>query len=252
MSGGYDLGCHIYNSDGKVLQISYAQKAVDKGGALLGVRCSDGVILVAEKLLEHKLLLPSSGKIVHKVDKSSGIAYTGYTQDGRAIVPVAEHECSNYKDYYGESIPPHVLSERIAQYMHLHTMYGGYRPFGLGVLVAGYDDLAKKAFLHMINTAGVTYRFYGAAVGKGRQSATTELEKLNLDQLTCIEALEQLAAIVLLLREEPKDKPFVLEAGWLLDETKVFEVVPSDVVEKCLLSAKETVRQREEMEIENA
>lgn len=244
----YDLGCHIYNEEGKVHQIEYAQKAVDRGGSLLGVRCSDGVVLVAEKLLEHKLLLESSGQLVHKTDKGAGISYTGYVQDGRALVPVAEDECANFKDYYGEFIPPHVFAERIGQYMHAHTMYGGYRPFGLGVLLTSYDEEEKKAFLHMINTAGVTYRYNGAALGKGRQGATTELEKLALDQMTCIEALEQLAVIVLTLREEPRDKPFVLEAGWIHDEEKVFELVPREVVNKALEKARTIVEQREAMQ----
>lgn len=248
--GGYDLGCHIYNSDGKVVQIDYAQKAVDKGGALLGVRCKDGVVMVTEKLLEFKLLLPNSGRVVHKIDRACGISYTGYTQDGRAIVPVAEDECSNFKDYYGESIPPHVLAERIAMYMHLHTMYGGYRPFGLGVLVTAFDELEEKAFLHMINTAGVTYRFYGAAIGKGRQGATTELEKLDLDNLTCEQALEQLATIILLLRDEPKGKPFVLEAGWLKDKERTFEVVDKAKMDEITKIASKNVESREAMATE--
>src|SRR5690606_16834770 len=117
-----------------------------------------------------------------------------------------------------ESIPPSTLAERLSSYFHLHTIYGGYRPFGIGLLVTGFDDLEGRAFLHMINAAGVTYRFFGAAMGRGRQAATTELENVNWSDMTCEAALARLAEVIVTIREGPEDREFVLEAGWLKDK----------------------------------
>lgn len=222
---GYDLGCEMYSPDGRVFQIEYADKAVEAGGSVIGLKCKDGVVIGVEKLVHNKLLLPTSGRMVHRIDGHSGIAYTGYGPDGRAIVPAAESECMNYKDYYDENIPPHTLAGRIGAYMHAHTCYGGYRPFGLGVLIAGYDDFDKESYLHMINPSGTTFRFYGAAIGKGRQPAKTEIEKLDLSQMTVEEGLENIAFIIKLIRDEARDKPYVLEAGWVKNETKEFVAV---------------------------
>mmetsp|Transcript_9500 Transcript_9500/g.10828 ORF Transcript_9500/g.10828 Transcript_9500/m.10828 type:complete len:258 (-) Transcript_9500:99-872(-) len=224
---GYDLGCEMYSPDGRVFQIQYAKKAVESGGTVIGLKCKDGVVIGVEKLIQNKLLLPNSGRMVHRIDNHTGIAYTGYGPDGRAIVPAAESECMNYKDFYAENIPPHTLAGRIGAYMHAHTSYGGYRPFGLGVLVAGYDDFDKESYLHMINPAGVTARFYGAAIGKGGQNAKTEIEKLDLSQMTVEEGLEHIAFTIKSIRQEEKDRPYILEAGWIKNDTKEFVAVDS-------------------------
>lgn len=42
---------------------------------------------------------------------------------------------------------------------------------------------------------GVAHRFYGTAVGKGRQSVKTEIERLKFDQLTCRQAVVECAKV---------------------------------------------------------
>lgn len=227
---GYDLGCNTYSPDGRIFQIDYADKAVEAGGALIGLKCRDGVIIGTEKLVVNKLLLPTSGKMVHKVDNHAGIAYTGYVPDGRAIVPAAEAECGNYKDYYGEEAPPHVLAGRVGAYMHAHTCYGGYRPFGLAVLIAAFDEVDNESYLHMVSPSGNNYRYYGAAIGKGRQAAKTEIEKIDLSKTTVAEGLEHIAFIIQQGRDESKDNDYVLEAGWVKNDTKEFETVDPKVI----------------------
>lgn len=45
----------------------------------------------------------------------------------------------------------------------------------------------------MIEPSGISYGYFGAAVGKGRQAAKTELEKLKLREFTCREAVNDVA-----------------------------------------------------------
>lgn len=187
---------------------------------MIGLKCSDGVVVGVERIKANNLQKAGTGRRSHTVDTKSGIAYTGYMADGRAIVSAAEAECANYLDYFGEEIPPHVLTERLAAYMHAHTCYGGYRPLGLGVLVFGYDHRDEEPYLHMIEPSGVHFRFHGVAVGKARQSAKTEIEKLNLDDLTCRQALEHIAHIIHLIRADSKDKGFEFEATWICQESE--------------------------------
>ena len=44
---------------------------------------------------------------------------------------------------------------------------------------------ANGPALHVIEPSGNSFRFFGAAVGKGRQLARNEIEKLKLGELTC-------------------------------------------------------------------
>lgn len=44
---------------------------------------------------------------------------------------------------------------------------------------------ANGPALHVIEPSGNSFQFFGAAVGKGRQLARNEIEKLKLGELTC-------------------------------------------------------------------
>ncbi len=49
--------------------------------------------------------------------------------------------------------------------------------------------------------------------GKHRQAAKTEIEKLDLEQLTCDQLIREAARILISVREEGKEKNFRLEIG---------------------------------------
>ncbi|CAM9554535.1 unnamed protein product, partial [Choristocarpus tenellus] len=92
---------------------------------------------------------------------------------------------------YGSKAPPSLLADRLAQYVHYFTLHGSLRPFGAAVLFAGYDLELKRHELYAIEPSGVMYRYFGAALGKGRQGAKTELEKMKFETMTCREAMKQ-------------------------------------------------------------
>mmetsp|Transcript_4738 Transcript_4738/g.7142 ORF Transcript_4738/g.7142 Transcript_4738/m.7142 type:complete len:260 (-) Transcript_4738:27-806(-) len=249
VGSGYDLGCNIYSPDGRVFQIDYAGKAVENSGAMIGLKCKDGVVIGVEKLVMSKLLVEGSGRRVHPIGTHAGIGFTGYVADGRAVVSAARAEVENYEDYYGVDMPPHVLSDRLGHYFHAYTTYGGYRPFGLCTVIAAFDQEKQEAFLHMVDPAGTHYRYHGCAVGKSKQAANTVIEQLDLSNMTCEEGLKQIAYIIHTIREEEKDKPFEFEAGWVCKDTNnKFELVPKDIRDAASAWGKKKV---EEMEMED-
>ena len=51
-------------------------------------------------------------------------------------------------------------------------------------------------YCDIINSCtGVAHRYFGTAVGKGRQSVKTEIERLPFDQLTCRQAVMEAAKV---------------------------------------------------------
>lgn len=183
MSGigtGYDLSSTTYSPDGKVFQTEYAQKAVDNSSTVIGIKCKDGVVLAVEKLIISKLLVAGSNRRIHNVDRHTGLAIAGLLPDGRQLVNRAADECSNYKQFYGEPIPGHVLCERMGSFTHLFNLYWSLRPFGAAAMMACYDKNGPQ--LYLIDPSGTAHRYFGAAVGKGRQAAKNEIEKLKLGE----------------------------------------------------------------------
>ncbi len=83
----------------------------------------------------------------------------------------------------------------------------------------------------MIDPSGMSYRYFGCALGKGRQGAKTELEKLKLTELKCSEAMKHVAKVLHVLHDETKDKPFELEMSWVCEATSwKHERVPEELV----------------------
>jgi 20S proteasome alpha/beta subunit len=72
LSSGFHCTVDRWNVD--VPQVEYATKAVENGGqTAIGLRCTDGVILAVEKLIQSKLLVPGSNKRITTVDRHVGI-----------------------------------------------------------------------------------------------------------------------------------------------------------------------------------
>mmetsp|Transcript_29520 Transcript_29520/g.83269 ORF Transcript_29520/g.83269 Transcript_29520/m.83269 type:complete len:249 (-) Transcript_29520:253-999(-) len=223
---GYDLSVTTFSPDGRVFQTEYAQKAVDNSGTAVGIKCKDGVILAVEKLVVSKMLVSGSNRRIQAVDRHAGIASAGLAPDGRQIVNRAQAEASNYKSFHGSPIPGHVLNDRLASFKHLFSLYWSVRPFGSSTLLAVAD--ASGPALYLVEPSGSANRFFGAAVGKGRQQARTEIERLKLSEMTCREGVKELAKIIYRVHEE--EKPFELEMGWICEESELeFKRVPADV-----------------------
>jgi 20S proteasome subunit alpha 7 len=54
----------------------------------------------------------------------------------------------------------------------------------------------SSASLFMLDPGGEAHKYFGTAVGKGRQQAKTEIERLALGSLTCRQALVEVAKII--------------------------------------------------------
>ena len=159
----------------------------------------------------------------------------GLGPDGRQVVHRARAEASRYLSFYGDRIPAQVLAERLASFMHLYTLYWSVRPFGASVLLACADapvdggSRPSSASLFAIDTGGEVFRYFGTALGKGRQQAKTEIERLKLAELSCADGLVEIAKIIHRCHDE-KDKAFELELSWVCEQSGWEHArVPADV-----------------------
>ncbi|KAK7084654.1 Proteasome subunit alpha type-3 [Halocaridina rubra] len=234
---GYDLSASQFSPDGRVFQVEYAQKAVENSGTAIGLRCKDGVVLAVEKIITSKLFEPGANKRIFTVDTHAGIACAGLLADVRAIVEVASIESSNYRAEYGVPIPCKFLAERVSSYLHAYTLYSAVRPYGCSIITSAYDNDGPQLF--MTDPAGMCHGYYGCAVGKAKQNAKTEIEKLKLKDLTCRELVKEAAKIIYLVHDEVKDRHFELELSWVCEESGFkHQLVPKDLYQEAEQYAK--------------
>jgi len=193
-----------------------------------------------EKLVHSKLLVPGANRRIQTIDRHIGLASSGLLADGRHLSNRARDEAANYRDNYREPSPLKALSDRLGLYVQAYTLYSSVRPFGCSTILGGIDKDGPS--IYVIEPSGVFYGYNGAAVGKGRQLAKTELEKLKLSELTTREAVFEAARIIHLVHDDAKEKEFELEMSWIGDETNGRHVpVPRDLFEEADRQAKEAL-----------
>ncbi|GBC53813.2 N-terminal nucleophile aminohydrolase [Rhizophagus irregularis DAOM 181602=DAOM 197198] len=241
---GYDLSVSTYSPDGRVFQVEYAAKAVDNSGTAIGLRVEGGVVLAVEKLVQSKLLVPGSNRRIQTVDTHIGVATAGLLADGRHIINRARDEAESHRDIFKTQIPGKTIADRVGQYVQMYTLYSSVRPFGSSVIIGTVDKEGPQ--LYMIEPSGVYWGYHGCAIGKGKQVAKTEIEKLKLSELSLREAVNAAAKIIYTVHDEAKDKAFELELSWITSETKRHEFVPKDIAEEAERLAKDSLN--EEME----
>ena len=158
---------------------------------------------------------------------------------------------------YGTKIPPKTLAARLSTYVHYFTLHGALRPFGASTLIASYDPSTQQHSLHMVEPSGVSYEYFAAAAGRGRQPARTEMEKLTINPkqadggeasiIDVSEGVKQLAKIIHALHDSAKDKPFELEMSWLCEGSGwKHQGVPRDVIASAVEWAKKEIEEAEE------
>ncbi|KAF9247171.1 proteasome subunit alpha type-3 [Melanogaster broomeanus] len=237
---GYDLSASTYSPDGRIFQVEYANKAVENSGTAIGLRVRDGVVLAVEKLVHSKLLVPGANRRIQTIDRHIGMATAGLLADGRNISNRARDEGAHIRKTWREQPTVKAISDRLAMYAQTYTLYSSVRPFGISTIFAGVDKNGPS--LYVVEPSGICLGYHGAAIGKGRQLAKTELEKLKLAELSTREAVMEAARIIYLIHDDNKEKEFELEMSWVGDETNGLHVpVPADLLAEAEQKAKEAL-----------
>jgi len=168
MSGTeFDYECSSLNPEGRIIQVEYAEKAVETSSTICGVLCKDGVILGTEKIVINKMMVSGTDKRIYNVTKQIGCVFNGLVPDGRALMFRAREDAKQYEDNFGIKVPGSVLAERIAGVTQMNTVYSSQRPYGTSIIFASHDHI-KGATLWMCEPSGATYQYYACASGRGK------------------------------------------------------------------------------------
>lgn len=230
----YDRAITVFSPDGRLFQVEYAREAVKRGTTAVGVKFKDGVILAIDKRITSKLVDASSIEKIFQIDEHIGCATSGLVADARVLVDRARVEAQISRLYYDEKISVETLVKKICDFKQTYTQYGGVRPFGTALLVAGVDDSA----VHLFETdpSGALMAYRAGAIGEGRNSALTLFESkyredMDMDEAAALsmEALHQAA------EGEPTSK--TVEIGVVKKDEK-FRKLSSEDVQKYLNNVK--------------
>ena len=136
------------------------------------------MVLVALKRSPNEL--SSYQQKVFKIDEHVGISVSGLTADGRILSRFMRKECINHKFTYDSPMVVGRLVLDVADKSQVCTQRSWKRPYGVGLLVAGYDKGGGPK-LFQTCPSGNYYEYHAMAIGSRSQAAKTYLEKKYKD-----------------------------------------------------------------------
>jgi 20S proteasome subunit alpha 2 len=208
------------------VQIEYALTAVSAGQTSLGIKASNGVVIATEKKLPSILVDENSVHKIQLLTPNIGVAYSGMGPDSRVLVRKSRKQAQQYKRLYNEPIPLSQLVRETAVVMQEFTQSGGVRPFGVSLLVAGFDDNGPQ--LYQVDPSGSYFSWKASAIGKNVSNAKTFLEKRYTDDMELEDAIH---TAILTLKEgfEGQISGKNIEIG-IVDASRKFRVLtPAEV-----------------------
>ena len=206
---------------------------MNQGVTALGIKAANGVVLATEKKSSTPLIDASSSSKISLITPDVGMVYSGMGPDYRVLVDRARKVShTGYKRIYNEYPPTRILVQDVARVMQEATQSGGVRPYGVSLLIAGWDegiepdqlpvvqpeeemgdaDADKKKSsksktggilkggpsLYQVDPSGSYFPWKATAIGKSATSAKTFLEKRYTEGLE----LEDAVHIALLTLKE--------------------------------------------------
>ncbi|KAJ9141890.1 Proteasome subunit alpha type [Pleurostoma richardsiae] len=230
MADRYSFSLTTFSPSGKLVQIEYALNAVNQGVTALGIKATNGIVLATEKKSSSPLTDPSSLSKISLITPNIGMVYAGMGPDYRVLVDRARKVShTGYKRIYNEYPPTRILVQDVARVMQEATQSGGVRPYGVSLLIAGWDEgilpeeeeekaeegamdtgdekkpsgktggiLKGGPMLYQVDPSGSYFPWKATAIGKSATSAKTFLEKRYTEGLE----LEDAVHIALLTLKE--------------------------------------------------
>lgn len=172
---GYDRAITVFSPDGRLYQVEYAREAVKRGTTAVGIKCVEGVVLIVDKRVSSRLLEASSIEKIFKIDEHIGVASSGLVGDARALVDRARVESQISRVTYDEKIDVEALSKKLCDHMQTYTQFGGARPYGTALLIAGISDGECRLF--ETDPSGTLLEYKATGIGIGRPAAMKLFEE---------------------------------------------------------------------------
>jgi len=220
----YSFSLTTFSPSGKLVQIEYAINAVQMRPTALGIKATDGVVVATEKKLQSTLMDETSIEKTATLTENVGVVYSGLAPDFRVLVKKGRKAAQAYYKTYKEHIPVSQIVRELASVMQEFTQSGGVRPFGVSLLVAGYDE--KGPQLYQVDPSGAYWAWKASAIGKNYLNANTFLEKRYNEEMEIEEAVH---TAILTLKEgfEGAIDENNIEIGIIKSDKKFVKISPA-------------------------
>lgn len=185
---GYDRAATMFSPDGHLLQVEYAEKTVKLGSSSIGLACKDGVVVVADRRIRDKLIAPESANKIFEIDEHIMATAAGILSDARMLIDRAQVLAQQNRVTYDSPVDPVAIIRAIADSKQQFTQYGGARPFGVAVMVAGVNK--GRPHLYTSDVTGNYFAYRANAIGENDEVIKEKLRRDFDDNMTIEEGIK--------------------------------------------------------------
>ncbi len=179
---GYDRTATMFSPDGHLLQVEYAEKTVRLGVSSIGMVCSDGVFIIADKRIDDKLIISESANRIHEIDSHLIASTAGITSDARVLIEKAQVIAQQQRITYDSDVEPELIIKEISNIKQQFTHYGGARPFAVSMMLAGMNG--EKPQLFTSDVTGSYFMYNANAIGENDEKIKESLREKYKKDLT--------------------------------------------------------------------
>src|SRR3989344_2814947 len=111
---GYDRTATMFSPEGKLLQVEYAEKAIRLGSSSIGMVCSDGVMILADKRIEEPLMVKKSTNKILEIDSHIIASSAGIVADARMLVEKAQLLAQQHRVTYDSPVEIETVIKEIS------------------------------------------------------------------------------------------------------------------------------------------
>jgi proteasome alpha subunit len=185
---GYDRSATMFSPDGHILQVEYAEKTVRLGTASIGIKCSDGVVIVADKGIKDTLIIPESAEKIYEIDEHMMSSAAGFISDARVLVNHIRVLAQQHRVTYDSPIDVESVIREVADIQQQYTQHPGVRPFGVAMMIAGKEG--EECKLYTSNITGNYFEYLAVAIGENDDKIKDILRKKHKKEIKIEEALK--------------------------------------------------------------
>lgn len=229
---GYDRSITMFSPDGRLLQVEYAKKTVQRGSTAIGLACKNGVVFVTDKRVTSKLMVAEAIEKMFRIDDHIGAAAAGLIADARVLVDRVQLRAQQYSVTYDGKIDILSVVKEICDLKQIGTQSGGLRPFGVSLLVGGVDEDGEVR-LFLTEPYGLYFQYRAAVVGEGEAEIEAMLNKRYKSTMSVDEGLKfGLSLMKEFLKEEYNVER--VDAAFIDDKNRRFTKLSNDELRKLM------------------
>jgi 20S proteasome subunit alpha 2 len=224
-----DFSLTTFSQGGKLSQIENSLKAVSLGGQSVGIKAKNGAVIACESKPISPLAERQTNLKIQEINPHVGCVFSGVITDYRVLLKAIRKQAVKYRLRLGVEMPTREVVKSAASVMQEYTQRGGVRPFGVSLLVIGWEDTPT---LWQVDPAGIFWAWKATALGKRSDGSRTFLERRYNEDLSVDDAIH---TAISTLKEgfDGQLTADLIEIG-IVDDTRKFKILSTTEIKDYL------------------